>query len=399
MPIKALMAKEFDRIKSDRKALFIMIAMPVFIMAIFGFSSGGEIVVEFNAVIITEDAAPYPNNSTMYEMDFINAVNDSSNIHLISIPSLGFYKGVFNASQYGMEHGLSEKEVDEYVQELVSKVLRGNKGVDAVFILPRNFSDCFESRKDTIYYVYYDNSNIRLMQGIEYALTLLAFQFRLQSGRWDGMILAIPYPEYDVPSWYPTLFNLAAPQMLPIIILGSSMLLSSLSVVTEAALPRILLTPAPKHEVIIAKVVTYFLLVLIQGALIFTLSLAFGLYTRGDLVLILGSIYEVGFVGVCIGIFISSISENEQQANQFFTGMVILMVLFSGEVIPLENLDPVFYQIAETLPVLHSSKIFNELIVAGQAATVIDHYIALLLISLGYILASIVAMWLRKMEV
>jgi ABC-2 type transport system permease protein len=186
--------------------------------------------------------------------------------------------------------------------------------------------------------------------------------------------------------------------MIPLIILATAMNVTSLSIVTEMPLPRLLLTPAGRRDIILSKLIGYSLITIVQVLVVYFASLAFGLYIAGSPLNLLITLLLAGLCGVCLGLFISTLCTTEAQANQLFIGIFIFLVLFSGQFIPIDDMPPIFGIIANALPFAHILPLFQNIALRGFGLE-ISHIIPLLLFCLILIILSLITFYLRKMEV
>jgi ABC-type Na+ efflux pump permease subunit len=119
--------------------------------------------------------------------------------------------------------------------------------------------------------------------------------------------------------------------------------LTSQSVVGDIPLRRMLLTPAGKSEALIAKIVSYLLVSLIQITIVLgILILGFGFQPAGTLSSVLTVLILTSFFGIGLGIFISVLSNSRLQANQYFifSYLILIVILFAVPVKAIQNLDP-----------------------------------------------------------
>jgi ABC-2 type transport system permease protein len=141
--------------------------------------------------------------------------------------------------------------------------------------------------------------------------------------------MVVPYLEFDVPYWANQILNYAFPIVISMIMLGTCMNLTSLSIVSEAPLSRMLLTPAGKTSIVFSKLVTATAFMFFQAAEIFTIAGLFGMFSRGPLILVFLSLLLIGMVGICIGLFISAVSKTEQVANRYSLFFIMFVILQS----------------------------------------------------------------------
>ena len=154
--------------------------------------------------------------------------------------------------------------------------------------------------------------------------------FKLRSQTFENFTIAMPHFEYDVPFYKAQVLNYAIPIVLPMMIVGLDMNLCSLCIVSEEALPRLILTPSGKKDLLFAKLLSYSLVMVIQILEIFLLIQFFGFYCYGQLFLFFIALLLCGLVGISMGLAISSVARTSQQANQMFIVVFIMVVLFSN---------------------------------------------------------------------
>ncbi|NMC07608.1 MAG: ABC transporter permease [Candidatus Lokiarchaeota archaeon] len=196
--------------------------------------------------------------------------------------------------------------------------------------------------------------------------------FRVKAGLTQNFTMVVPYLEFDVPYWANQVLNYAFPIIISMIMLGTCMNLTSLSIVSEAPLARMLLTPAGKTSIVFSKFVTATAFMFFQAAEIFTIAGLFGMFSRGPLILVFLSLLLIGMVGICIGLFISAVAKTEQVANQLYIMFFIMFTLFCQSFLPFDNF-PSFLQIitsvfplSNAVPLL-SSIIYNGVVIDGLA--------------------------------
>ena len=201
--------------------------------------------------------------------------------------------------------------------------------------------------------------------------------------------------EFDVPFWESQILNYAIPILLSMIIIGTTMNLTSLSIVAEGPLPRMLLTPAAKNEVIASKLIAYSVIMVLQSTEIFVMTAFFGLYCLGSLFDFYLSLIVIGFCGISMGLFISAISTTEQAANQLYIMMFIIITLFSGQFISLApEIRPIIY----FLPLSHATPLITEITLKGFSIN-LKYVLSLGLISLIFISLAYIAYRFKKVEV
>ena len=106
----------------------------------------------------------------------------------------------------------------------------------------------------------------------------------------------------------------------------------------------------------------------------------------------------IGFSGICIGLFISAISPTEQGANQMYMMLFIVIIIFSGTILPAETLGDSMRFIIEVFPLSHSSILISDITMRGLSFNA-EHVIKLNLISLVFLVLAYISYKFKKLEV
>lgn len=369
-----LVKKEFGRIKSDRKGLIMLFLFPLITVIIFGFSSGGGYEIAYTVGIINQDSGTHGNN-------MVQAFS-------LSNMTMTVVKNYTVTSTPEFETAFSEAY--QYLRDDV---------IEMIFIIPENFSTMVEADLNPVVIVYVDGSGLTSQNDLYLALTEPFLQFKILEGDLSGIVLMMPYFEYNVPTGLNQILNYMAGIMIPLILLATSMNVTSLSVVTELPLPRLLLTRASKRDMIFSKFIGYTLITTVQVLTVFFVAIAFGLYIAGSPLDLLIVFLLSGLCGVSLGILISSFCTTEAQANQLFIAVFIFLTLFSGSFIPISDMPPVFGLIANALPFAHILPMFENVSLRGFGIEFVQHVIPLLVFCATLICIALIIIRFRRMEV
>ncbi|WP_059002076.1 ABC transporter permease [Leptolyngbya sp. NIES-2104] len=156
--------------------------------------------------------------------------------------------------------------------------------------------------------------------------------------------------------------------------LGSS-LVSTAAVVREkdtGTLEQLLMTPAAEWEIILAKVVPLFVLLL--GEVILALSVAHFIFQvpfRGSLPLFLFFSGLYACVGIGVGFLLATISKTQQQAilTSFFINLPLIQL--SGAIAPVESMPKFFQIVSLANPLRHYVKIARGVLLKGNGLDVL----------------------------
>ena len=304
MNLGGLISKEFGRIRSDKRTLILIFIIPIILIVIFGLTTGGGPTKFFNGAIITQDDMPtydeFPTNSSTYDDTFISVMRDNTT-------SWDLYQ-YFNATT-----------IEEY-QEAFDKCIDflKNEVIDVFIVLPMNFSESVQYNANPIIFYYIDGTDVGAIDAVEVALQEPIALFRVESNLLTNFTMMIPHLEFGPPSWESQVLNYALPLILPIIIVATTMNLTALCIVSEKPLPRMLITPTTKRDILLSKIIANSTIMILQATEIFIMTAFFGLYSLGSLFNLYLVLIMIGFSGICIGLFISAISPTEQGANQMY---------------------------------------------------------------------------------
>lgn len=385
MQITGLIQKEFGRIKADKRTLALLFAIPLILIIIFGLTSGGGPTEFFNVAVISHDEMPtydnYPEgNSSAYQSTFIDIVEN-------------------NCSSFGLIESFicdSESECDESFDECM-KLLKAEE-IDAFLILPQEFSETIENSTDTPLFYYIDGSDLMAVEAMDVAIQEPISLFKIQTGTTANFSIMIPYLEFEVPFWETQVLNYALSMILSMIILGTTMNLTTLSIVSEAPLPRLLITPTTKREIIISKLAANSVVMFLQSAIIFITTALFGMYSLGSLFQLFLVMLAIGFCGVCMGLLISAISKTDQVANQLYIMTFIVITMFSGTFLSIETLPEFMQAIVYALPLGHAIPLIADITLKGLPIDLV-RFLGLNLISLVCIILTYLAYSIKKVEV
>lgn len=172
------------------------------------------------------------------------------------------------------------------------------------------------------------------------------------------------------------------PGVLGVVLTLTSSLVSSTTVVREkdsGTLEQLLMTPAQAWEILLAKIVPLF--ILLMGDVLLALGLArlvFKIPFRGSPVLFfaLASLYL--FVGISVGIMLATIAQSQQQVvlTSFFINLPLIQT--SGAIAPIESMPKFFQYLSLLNPLRHFVAIARGLLLKGVGLEVLwPHVLAL----------------------
>ena len=354
-----MIKKEFKLLKTDPINLFIALVLPPLIIVLFAvMMSMAPSSPQINCAVVTYDSNTYinPNNYTdtnwdSYSAPYLDSVNNSEYLNLVRF---------LNATE------------DVYAMETARDLLRTNQ-IQLIIVIPVEFTELLEYGYPGIIEVVPDTSDIKDIQNklnaVHESLKLFAEENNL-----TPQFVFTEYQEFSIPANYDINFNHKITLTLSFIIFGISTVLTILVVVQEKPIARLLLTPVQKSEILMSKYITYTAILLLQVIIVLISTIMMGLYYVGSLFDLFIAMFIVGFTGIALGIFISTLSNTKTEANQMFFAFFIVIVLLSGIFIPINAMPPYLQAFAYILPLSHGDPMVRGIVTKGSSFLGFDFY-------------------------
>ena len=245
---------------------------------------------------------------------------------------------------------------------LGEQVRRGK--VDVGLIIPPDFQRALERGRPTEVQVLVDGVNAYTAGVASNYVSQIVNQYGYQLvARPQGADI-VPQIVYLynpglISSWF------FVPGVMGMLLTMISVLASAVEVVKEkdaGTLEQLLMTPASVLEILLAKVVPLFFL--LMGDVFLSLGVArfvFAIPFRGNLPLFLALSGLQIFIGIALGILLATVSASKQQAilTSFF--ITLPMVILSGALAPIESMPPFFQTLSLFNPLRHYITIVRDL--------------------------------------
>ncbi|TFG27914.1 MAG: ABC transporter permease [Promethearchaeota archaeon] len=370
--------KEFQLLKIDKMNLLIALALPPGIIMLFAFmSTSASTTIPVKVVVVSYDSNTFVNQNNYTETTtwdnftekYLDAVEESELLELIE-----FYDA-------------SEDE-DEYAMETARNEMRDGN-IECIIIIPVEFSELLSTGYPGIIEVIPDSSNAVYIQDRLNAVQD-SIKIFVEDNDLDPEYVLEEYDEFSVPSNYNFRYNYNMNTLLPFMVFGISMVLTILVVVQEKPIPRLLLTPVKKSEILLSKFIVYSIVLALQVFLVLSVAISNGLYIAGSVLDLYIALYMLGFAGVSLGMFISTLSKTKTEANQLFFAFFIVIILLSGMFIPIDAMPDYLQIIAYMLPLSHGSPIIKGILSKGKPVIGFDFFWLLGISSFLIILSFII---------
>ncbi len=295
----SLARKEIESLLKDKQALLIIFLLPTLVIVALGSSGGGGSAHAIIGIVDLDTTSGANSPGPDLSENFTAALDSLENTEII----------IFS--------NVAEANLSLFLEE-----------IDGFIIIPDMFEQNLSSDelpRIAFIELYLDDTNYAgagaVIGKVEAAIIIFKYDLNILRDE----ILYIPEFLYGSSS---SLYR-SAPAVFCVAILGSTMMTASQSIVGDVPLRRMLLTPARKTEVLLAKLTAYLLIVFIQIQVILALSWGYGLPINCGYFSILLLLFLVGMSGVTLGLLISVLSSSRLQANQYFLLAFILMFVLT----------------------------------------------------------------------
>jgi ABC-2 type transport system permease protein len=160
------------------------------------------------------------------------------------------------------------------------------------------------------------------------------------------------------------------PGVITLILILICALMTSVTITREkefGTMEVLLVSPLRPVQIILGKVMPYFLLSFINVLLILALSwFVFGLPVKGSMALLLGESMLYILMSLSLGILISTVSKTMQQAIFIsLIGLMLPTVLLSGFIFPIENMPKIYDYISAVMPPRYFIIIIKNIMIKG----------------------------------
>ncbi|HEY9638362.1 MAG TPA: ABC transporter permease [Coleofasciculaceae cyanobacterium] len=353
----ALAIKEVNQILRDKPSLVLLIIPPTIQLLIYGLALNPD--VHYLRLGIVDYANTYESR------ELVSALTETN---------------IFVAKQYLLD----DQKLGEQVRE--GKITAG-------LVIPPSFKRDLSQDKTAEVQVLIDAVDANTAGIAKGYITQIIGQYsrKLQSIKFPALVnlqTTFLYNPGLISSWF------FVPGVLGVVLTLISSLVSSVTVVREkdtGTLEQLLMTPAEAWEILLAKIVPLF--VLLMGDVFLALSvgrLVFGVPFRGNFPLFLGLSALYLFVGIGIGIMLATLCRTQQQVvlTSFFINLPLIQL--SGAIAPIESMPTIFKYLSLLNPLRHYVAIVRGVLLKGVGIEVLwPNAIALLLFAVVLLSISI----------
>lgn len=347
--LRMILKKEFIHIIRDKITLALVLAMPIALVLLFGFTISTDIR---NAKISVLDQSK----------------DSQSKILLEKLSASGYFQIV--------SHPSNEAEIDNDFKEY---------GIKLAVIIPPNFEETLSKEHTITLQVINDVSDLNVACILNNYVRAVVMGFVsdyndnvANSASFDITTKMLYNPESN--SVY-----MFVPGIITLIMVLVTALMSSITLAREketGTMRMLLITPVKKIYIIIGKVIPYMLISFIGTIAILIISVTvFKMPINGSLLMLLFLCIVFMLTAASFGLLISSISQTQVDAMMItMMGLFLPTVLLSGFLFPLNSMPMIFQVLANVFPAKWFILAIKDVMIKGSGFFDIWKYLLILFV-------------------
>lgn len=376
----AITRKVLRSLRHDRRTVAFLVLMPIFMIAIFGYTFGGE-VKDVDVYVIDMDEGVGPVDLS----DLILAhLGEDDSLKVVKV--IRADDGMADPLAYGREKVANGEAWGciafpaDFTMDMMAFSPGNSTGADAATVT-----------------LFLDGSNFNIMQTVTAAVRSALSEVLVED-------LGLVQPANVVPEMVygegRDFLDTFAPGVISLAVMMVTFMISIISFIherTTGTLARLLSTPVTEGEVVAGYALAFGLIGLVQSAVVLaTALLLFGVQVEGSLLLVLLTVFLLGVGMQGLGFLLSANARTEFQAVQFIPLILFPSILLSGVFWPLESVPGVLRPISYLLPLTYAVDGVRSVMVRGWGLAEIWPDLAVLLLFAMAMLALSVVLMRRR---
>ena len=345
--IRHMMIKEFLQIRRDKRMLPVILIAPIVQVILLGYAATVDVM---HIGLAVNDMDRTPETRELVQR-FTNT---------------GYFEVVAQTQK--------PDEVDEYLD---------NSSATIALILPKGFGEAVRKGEPAAVQLIADGAdantaNISLNYARQiiggFAQEIMTEQFVRRAGG-----VSIPQVTPEIRVWFnPELrsANYMVPGVVAMILMIITATFTSAALVKEkeiGTMEQLLVTPMRSSELLLGKLMPYVLIGFLDVAIVLGVAVNwFGIPLKGSVLLLFGLSGLFILTTLGIGLFVSTISQTQQQAlmtAQFF--VFFPMIFLSGFTFPIENMPQAIQVLTYIVPLRYFLEIIRGLFLKGVGMEVL----------------------------
>lgn len=334
--LRFLVWKEFLELRMNPRLFGVVVVAPILQLTLLGYAATTD-VRDVPVVVADGDRSPR-------SRELVARFEGSANFTIVSMVST--------------------------VQEIEPFLERGRAWL-AVSI-PAGYGAAIDAHEDVRIQVVADGTDSNSTStALAYATSLISgYAQEIAALRYPG---AAPAVDARIRVWYnPQLESryFMLPGVLALVLLVVTANLASMAVVREkelGTLEQLNVTPLRRWELILGKLLPYGVIAMIDVVLVVAVTVGwFQVPLRGSFLLLFAMCFIYVFSTLALGLFISTISDTQQQAMMTSTFFFLTPMLYlSGFIFPIENMPRVIQQFTYLIPLRYFLVIVRGIFLKG----------------------------------
>lgn len=334
----AVSRKVLRSLKHDRRTLGFLVLMPIFMIAIFGYTFGGDV-----------------HGVSVYIVDLDQGVGDLSLSQRI-------------IAQLEGDDTLSIVRVITPLDDVADPVAAGSGPVRdgeawACLVFPSDFTQEVIDQASEVPYeggpatigLLLDGSAMNIAQAVLASVQSSMTRVLQQD---LGFVAPVEVEREMVYGEGASFIDTFAPGVISLAVMMVTFMLSIISFIherTAGTLARLLSTPVREGEIVAGYALAFGMVGLVQSIVVLTSALLlFGIQVQGPLLLVLLILFLLGVGMQGLGFLLSANARNEFQAVQFIPLIIFPSVLLSGVFWPIQAVPEVLRPLSYLLPLTYA---------------------------------------------
>lgn len=193
--------------------------------------------------------------------------------------------------------------------------------------------------------------------------------------------------------------NVMIPGLLGLVLMFMTTMMTAMGIVREreyGTMEQLVVTPIRPVELMLGKLLPYFVIGAVDFALVYIAGVyLFDLHFAGNFPLFLGLSLLLVFTTLGLGLLLSTVAQNQQQAMQLALFTILPQILVSGLIFPLSSLPTAIQYVAYLLPFSHYVPIARGMFLKGQGLDLLQTE-ALVLAFYAVVVVTVASLRFRK---
>jgi len=373
--ILAIIQKEFSQTLRDRTTLGIMLSMPLLQLILFGYAINTNVR---HIPTVVDD----------------QSLDQASQAYLDDMVNSGYFDIVATMpDQAGAIQSIDEGQARVGIiipPDFAENVKRG----DAQVLILVDGSDFFTSQSANAF---------AAIIGQEHAIQIVYDEVARAGTQAPGN--ALPALDALVRVLYnPDMKDLwfLIPGMAAMLLQTQSLVLTAAAVVRErevGTIEQILVTPIRPIELMIGKIVPYVIIAMLNMLTVIAIGVFwFGVPFQGSFWLFIGLSFLYVFGGLGLGLLISSVSQNQRQAQQLMMLFMMVSLLLGGFIFPRYTMPVVVRVIGNLFPMTYFVPIARGIITKGIGFSLLSGQVLALSIYLVVVMFLATITFRRRLD-